>query len=798
MAQFYISPSGNDGAAGTLTSPWRTIGKANDTLQAGDTVFLRAGEYQEIISPKNNGYQGLPITFTNYPNEIALVVGSGPDKPGVVCLGWIPYIQGTGGDRSLGEATWGVGKNYITIDGLHISYKWSQDPTFKWTVGEARFAHVHIDVYESTGNVIRNCKIYQATDGLNNYMNNYQQEGILFCGNTCTIENNDISGFWLGVFLAGRAPRNCIIRKNFIHDIGSSPIDIGSPESTIIQSTLVEDNILGPTWNEDGIQFEPDYAYVGQVRNMGVVIRRNTFVGCAENSIDLKGAGQILIEDNVAYSSPGQDNGGIEWDYALRKTVRDTTGTQYYTTSDGSKVLINNRSGGSGFITLGSGENTKNVIVRNNIAYDNKNQIGPILSTYKKMKIYNNTFVNGNRDYTGPNSSYGNGVSRDGFQSFVCYGAGANPDPEYGFVFKNNIAASHNDGEISLNLMGFDRAPSNQLDLDYNLYCNPNGVRLCDPGGGAATFYSLPAWKVYAGGRGYDLHSKEATSPGFVNVPLYPVGAYPKFDFSLTPSSPAKGAGGPLTKTTSAGFGTTVKMWDAEMFCTGYGVIPGDSIIVGNNFAVRVVSVIDKQTLTIDRSITWNAGDSVSLEKLGFTPDIGASLSLTSAPITGTVPNPTTNIAPLDNSTVTSPVTLIWNSVPNASRYWVCVSLDHWDTLWYSSSSSPNTSVILNIPESSTALWNVAAGNEWGWSSWSDDWALTITASATASPTGTPTGITECCTMVLQELSDLNALMVGTIGNLTNTLNRIESTLSRIEGKMVSKDTPIMIVSASS
>ncbi len=37
-ATYHVSLSGNDTQAGTLSQPWRTIAKANNTLRAGDTV----------------------------------------------------------------------------------------------------------------------------------------------------------------------------------------------------------------------------------------------------------------------------------------------------------------------------------------------------------------------------------------------------------------------------------------------------------------------------------------------------------------------------------------------------------------------------------------------------------------------------------------------------------------------------------------------------------------------------------------------------------------------------------------
>src|SRR5512139_2607009 len=45
-ADYYVSgSSGNDDNPGTLESPWQTIQKANATLQAGDTVYIRGGTY---------------------------------------------------------------------------------------------------------------------------------------------------------------------------------------------------------------------------------------------------------------------------------------------------------------------------------------------------------------------------------------------------------------------------------------------------------------------------------------------------------------------------------------------------------------------------------------------------------------------------------------------------------------------------------------------------------------------------------------------------------------------------------
>ena len=68
---YYINGlKGNDNNPGTFDLPWKTVEKANQTLQAGDSVFLREGHYNnQQISPKNSGKPFNYITYQNYDNE---------------------------------------------------------------------------------------------------------------------------------------------------------------------------------------------------------------------------------------------------------------------------------------------------------------------------------------------------------------------------------------------------------------------------------------------------------------------------------------------------------------------------------------------------------------------------------------------------------------------------------------------------------------------------------------------------------------------------------------------------------
>lgn len=136
---YYIDPvAGNDSNAGTFASPWKTIGKANNTLVAGDTVYLRGGNYGgQIIAPLNSGTAGNYITYEAYQGEIPLIDPSS-------LISWI--IKWTS-------------RSYIKVKGVHADG------------GPGYYTDAKIDVwaeYDQTDHCIiedcdfRNCVGYSA------------------------------------------------------------------------------------------------------------------------------------------------------------------------------------------------------------------------------------------------------------------------------------------------------------------------------------------------------------------------------------------------------------------------------------------------------------------------------------------------------------------------------------------------------------------------------------------------------------------------------------------------------------
>jgi hypothetical protein len=62
--EYYVSPQGNDGGPGTSAgSSFRTIGKAASLAQAGDTIRLAPGTYDERVALRHSGEPNSPITI---------------------------------------------------------------------------------------------------------------------------------------------------------------------------------------------------------------------------------------------------------------------------------------------------------------------------------------------------------------------------------------------------------------------------------------------------------------------------------------------------------------------------------------------------------------------------------------------------------------------------------------------------------------------------------------------------------------------------------------------------------------
>ncbi len=77
QATDYYVDQGNSAASdsnsGSVSQPWKTITKANQTVAAGDTVYVKAGTYTSYIAPGNSGTASSPITYRNYGGDTVTI-----------------------------------------------------------------------------------------------------------------------------------------------------------------------------------------------------------------------------------------------------------------------------------------------------------------------------------------------------------------------------------------------------------------------------------------------------------------------------------------------------------------------------------------------------------------------------------------------------------------------------------------------------------------------------------------------------------------------------------------------------
>ncbi len=74
---FHVAPGGSDSWPGTAERPWATLQKAAASLEAGDTVRVRAGDYPGGVTPLRTGAAHRWITFAAYPGETPRISGGG-------------------------------------------------------------------------------------------------------------------------------------------------------------------------------------------------------------------------------------------------------------------------------------------------------------------------------------------------------------------------------------------------------------------------------------------------------------------------------------------------------------------------------------------------------------------------------------------------------------------------------------------------------------------------------------------------------------------------------------------------
>jgi hypothetical protein len=300
-ATYYIALSGSDSSPGTLSQPFRTIAKGVSVLRPGDTLYIRAGTWNEQIDMSTKtGTAGNYITVAAYPGESVT-------------------ISTTAYPFSI-KGTYSVNNAYFIFEGLILDGS-NAGNTYYWTIGNNSHhiiaRNLEIKNWKGNGILVQdadniqiiNCKIHDqvSVSGLPGE----RWYGIYYHNATNgVIEGNEIynnPGGGMQIYPGNIT--NLVVRGNSVHDNNSLPSsNIGgilvaqNPGNSItgveISNNLVYRNGSAPTHgNAPGIRIS--YG-VSRVKVWNNTVYANQAYGI---DIDVNDAFNNIVQNNISYGN---------------------------------------------------------------------------------------------------------------------------------------------------------------------------------------------------------------------------------------------------------------------------------------------------------------------------------------------------------------------------------------------------------------------------------------------------------------------------------------------------------------
>lgn len=299
---FYISPSGNDAANGSVATPWKTLSKAINTARtAGNIIHVNAGTYTE--STQLDLAVGVSIEGDGAGNTIIKSTTSGQ---------WSSFLQlqsnqNTNGNQSISG---------ITLDGGYVSESSYKTWIAIWVTGRSNVKVFNCKFigYYASANVFDG---FDATSplsdpGVTAIGNKFYNNTVTNCSGVLAANGYNGTG---SVMIGGQT--GFVIENNTITNTGRPALKNGWPIKywdngylkgcKILNNTLVKSPYQATYWGEGG-----DWDFCIELFNIqGLEIAGNTIQGAIDLNYNYKGSYPYSVwihDNNLNHATPNYNH----------------------------------------------------------------------------------------------------------------------------------------------------------------------------------------------------------------------------------------------------------------------------------------------------------------------------------------------------------------------------------------------------------------------------------------------------------------------------------------------------------
>ncbi|OGZ35575.1 MAG: hypothetical protein A2815_01800, partial [Candidatus Portnoybacteria bacterium RIFCSPHIGHO2_01_FULL_40_12b] len=271
---YYVSPTGSDTNPGTQSQPFKTIQKAVNLMNPGDTTIVKGGTYNKgfIVgigegASAKSGTAAKPITVKAATGETVIITNENP----FIISDYLP-------DKPRSAIVRFEGRSFWTMDGLNFLFASPTQPSGLSTIW----------LRNGEGYAIKNGSFDGNENGKGTHV---VQVGAMV--SNVLVENNTFERFPADYDIYGVA-------------IGSFA---GDPKSSSTYGSMNNVTVRGNTFNGlggDGVQ-----AWGGE----DIIIENNKFSRfytdpMEENAVDIKRANRVTIRNNIMGGYQPKSSGG--------------------------------------------------------------------------------------------------------------------------------------------------------------------------------------------------------------------------------------------------------------------------------------------------------------------------------------------------------------------------------------------------------------------------------------------------------------------------------------------------------